>query len=165
MKKMNSTAVSQLEARGHLPEGAETRLRRSVDEERAATPPTRAQARLRFKRQRALAHALLGLLFGYLVLHPIAMAVFAWFEPGHGAGSLDFVFGRIVHSFSFGMLPMALVFALFSSVIGAVDGYYRSLLQFQRNDLAAQLEINLLSSALRADQSILTYNLHWRRSR
>jgi len=70
------------------------------------------------------------------------MAVFAWFEPGHGAGSLDFVFGRIVHSFSFGMLPMALVFALFSSVIGAVDGYYRSLLQFQRNDLAAQLEIN-----------------------
>jgi signal transduction histidine kinase len=139
---MNFTAVSQLETRGHLAENAEAQRRRALDAEGAATSPTGAQARRRFKRLRALAHALLGFLFGYLALHPIAMAVFAWLEPGHGAGSLDFVLGRIVQSFSVGMLPMALVFALFSSVIGAVDGYYRSLLRFQRNDLAAQLAIN-----------------------
>lgn len=139
---MNTTAVSQLDVRGHLAENAEAQRKRPVGAEGATGSPARAQARRRFKRQRAIAHALLGLVFGYLVLHPIAMAVFAWLEPGHGAGSLEFVLGRIVQSFSVGMLPMALVFALFSSVIGVLDGYYRSLLRFQRNDLAAQLAIN-----------------------
>jgi signal transduction histidine kinase len=89
-----------------------------------------------------MVHGLVGSIFGYFVLHPIAMAVFAYFEPGRGSGELEFVLGRAMQSFSFGMLPMALVFATFSMVIGAMDGYYRSLLRFQRDDLASQLVVN-----------------------
>lgn len=139
---MDSATISQHREYGHLPESAEAKRLRTVNLQAAASPPPGTRARRRFKRQRALSHALVGLLFGYLVLHPVTMAVFAWFEPGHAPGSLELVLGRVVQSFSVGMLQMAMVFAVLCSVIGAMDGYYRSLITFQRDDLADQLTVN-----------------------
>jgi signal transduction histidine kinase len=40
------------------------------------------------------------------------------------------------------MMPMGLAFGALSMLIGGVDGFYRSLLQFQRDDLAVQLDLN-----------------------
>jgi len=82
--------------------------------------------------------------FGYLVLHPITMAVFAWFDSGRGTDDLAVISGRIFESFSPAMFPMAFVFVVFSTVIGAMDGYYRSLIRFQRDDLARELTVNEL---------------------
>ena len=144
---MNPAAVSQIEAQELLEESLETSRTWAVGAQTTPVSSAKERARRRFRRRRALVHSLLGLLFGYVVLHPLTMAVFAWFETGHGIDPLEFVLDRIVQSFSFDMLPMALVFAAFSAVIGAMDGYYRSLVRYQRDDLARELAVNELYQA------------------
>lgn len=105
---------------------------------------TSREARREFRIKRAIFHGLAGSIFGYVILHPTTMAVFAWFESGRGAGDLPTILDRMIESFSPGMLPMAVVFVVFSAVIGAMDGYYRSLIHFQRDDLARELATNEL---------------------
>ena len=95
-----------------------------------------------FRRRATAIHAMWGLAFGYVVLHPVAMATFRWFELRGTAVGLGAVVEGAVESFSPAMLPMGVVFAVFSLVIGTMDGFYRSVVRFQRDDLARQLEIN-----------------------
>ena len=104
-------------------------------------PEMEEEMRRRFRSRATAVHAIWGLIFGYVVLHPVAMAAFRWFEVRGQSGGWQPVFERAVESFSPDMLPMGLVFAVFSLVIGAMDGYYRSVVHFQRDDLARQLQI------------------------
>lgn len=101
----------------------------------------RPAAQRRFRFRRAALHGAVGFVLGYVVLHPVAMVVFGWFEGERGD-----VGGLIVHhladSFTAGMLPMGLVFGVFSLLVGAVDGFYRSVVRYQRDGLARQLEVN-----------------------
>ena len=115
------------------------------------------EMRRRFRRRAAAVHALWGLAFGYVVLHPMAMAAFRWFELRGSSAGWRPVVDRIGESFSLDMLPMGFVFALFSLVIGSMDGYYRSVVRFQRDDLAAELEIN---EAYRQELEIQNAALH-----
>ena len=105
------------------------------------SPGMAEKMRRRFRSRATGIHAFWGLVFGYVVLHPVAMATFRWFEVRGKAGGWQPVLERAVESFSLEMLPMGLVFAAFSLVIGAMDGYYRTVVHFQRDDLARQLDI------------------------
>jgi signal transduction histidine kinase len=98
--------------------------------------------RRRYRSRVTAVHATWALVFGYVVLHPVAMAAFAWFELRGGPGGWQPVIARALESFSPAMLPMGLVFAVFSLVIGAMNGYYGAVVRFQRDDLARQLEVN-----------------------
>jgi signal transduction histidine kinase len=88
----------------------------------------------------------IGLIVGYVALHPISMLIFAFFDPRlrhAGGGDHGFAAWRAVsHSFSPDMLPMGAVFAVFSAAIAAVDGYYRRALADERDQLALQLAAN-----------------------
>jgi signal transduction histidine kinase len=86
-----------------------------------------------------------GLLFGYVVLHPVSMVVFQWLDPrlaaglphGEGGGLWD----PIVHSFHLGMLPMGLVFGVIGALITTFYGFHRLTLTAQRDRLAEQAEM------------------------
>lgn len=85
-----------------------------------------------------------GLLFGLIVLHPIAMVIFRWFDPGttpdiHGPEAAS-ALAPILRSFSPNMMPMGLVFGLFSAAIAILDGHYRGRVAAQRDQLALQAE-------------------------
>ena len=97
-------------------------------------------------------HGLTGFLFGYVVLHPVAMVIFQWLDPrmtaamphhhamsDHAAGG---VLGPIVHSFQLDMLPMALVFGLMGALIATFYGHHRLAICFQRDRLAEELGRN-----------------------
>jgi len=91
---------------------------------------------------RALWHGATGFLFGFVVLHPIAMVIFRWFDPrlapgmdGQGPASL---MSPILHAFRPEMTSMGLVFGLFSAAIALVEGHYRGRLALQRDQLARQ---------------------------
>lgn len=73
----------------------------------------------------------------------MAMVVFAWFEHRDGPGGPAPILDRLAESMSADMLPMGVVFAVFSLAIGAIDGFYRSLVRFQRDDLGRQLDVNV----------------------
>lgn len=89
--------------------------------------------------------AMVGFLFGYVVLHPVSMVVFqrldprlaAGLPPGPGAG----LWRPIAHSFHLGMLPMGLVFGLIGAVISTCYACYRLTLTAQRDRLAEQAEM------------------------
>jgi len=91
---------------------------------------------------RALWHGAAGFLFGFVMLHPIAMIIFRWFDPrlaptmdDHGPGSL---LSPILHAFRPEMTAMGLVFGLFSAAIALIEGHYRRHLALQRDQLAQQ---------------------------
>ncbi len=105
--------------------------------------PSRSEDSLRrFQVRKTLLHATVGLGFGLLVLHPVSMAVFGWLGVHPGGGSVSLGISLLWRSFTIDMFPMGVVFGLFGMVIGAMDGYHRSVLQFQRNRLARQLALN-----------------------
>jgi len=97
-------------------------------------------------------HGVAGLVFGFVVLHPVAMIIFRWFDPRlapameePGAQSL---LDPILHSFRPQMVPMGLVFGFFVAALAMVDGYYRNRLGLQlevseayRRKLARQTEL------------------------
>jgi signal transduction histidine kinase len=112
--------------------GAEISDRRQRDRDRA---------RRSFRLRQTVSYGLGGLVFGYAVLHPVTMAVFAWFELHDASRGSWFVVQRMVDSFAPTMLPMAIVFGIFGLLLGALEGYYRSLVGFQRNDLARELRL------------------------
>jgi len=131
-----------------VPRGSDVIVPSSVDGLRHVSPPgepppgSTEDERRRYRSRATAVHAIWALVFGYVVLHPVAMAAFTWFELRGGPGGWQPVFARAIESFSPTMLPMGLVFAVFSLVIGAMNGYYGSVVRFQRDDLARQLEIN-----------------------
>ena len=91
---------------------------------------------------RTLWHGAAGFLFGFVVLHPIAMVIFRWFDPrlaptmgDHGPDSL---LSPILHAFRPEMTAMGLVFGLFSAAIAVIEGHYRGRLALQRDRLARQ---------------------------
>ncbi len=92
-------------------------------------------------------HGIAGFLFGLVILHPIAMIIFRWFDPRlargtvHVHGEPGTLTGTIVHSFRLDMAPMGLVFAVFSSAIALINGHYRTRLAVQRDQLARQAEL------------------------
>ncbi len=88
-------------------------------------------------------HALLGGVFGYLVLHPVSMVVFQFLDPmrdSDPSGGSSFL-RPILHSFQLEMLPMAAVFTLFSALIASINGRYRAVLSEQRNELRRRGEL------------------------
>jgi len=86
---------------------------------------------------RAARHAAAGALFGYLVLHPVAMGIFRVLDGPSVPGSPGETFLRALgEAFHPHMLPMGLLFALFCSAIGAADGWLRGLVLEQRAQLA-----------------------------
>jgi signal transduction histidine kinase len=82
-----------------------------------------------------------GLLFGYVVLHPVSMVVFQWLDPRIAAAAADeagHLLGPITHSFHVGMLPMGLVFGVIGALIAVFYGRHRLMLTAQRDRLAEQ---------------------------
>jgi signal transduction histidine kinase len=94
-------------------------------------------------------HGLFGLLFGYLVLHPLSMVIFQWLDPRmtaampHNAMShrtTDGVFAPISLSFTPAHLPMALAFGMIAGLIATGYAYHRSTVSLQRDRLAEQAD-------------------------
>ncbi|MBI4860530.1 MAG: hybrid sensor histidine kinase/response regulator [Candidatus Riflebacteria bacterium] len=87
--------------------------------------------------------ALVGFLNGYVVLHPVAMVVFALLHeaPGHcvGGGLSSTVSAQIIESFGLKMLPMAFAFGMLGSLVGLVYGLQALTIQSQRDDLRREL--------------------------
>ncbi len=84
-----------------------------------------------------------GFLFGYIVLHPVAMVVFQWLDPRCAAvphGEAGALLGPIAHSFHLGMLPMGLVFGVMGTLIATFYACYRLTLTAQRDQLAQHAE-------------------------
>jgi|GEM_PF-3213009 len=89
--------------------------------------------------------AVVGFLFGYLVLHPASMVVFHWLDPRIAAAGHDGMghgwWSPIAHSFCLDMLAMGLVFGVIGASITSFYGYYRLKLAAQRDRLAEQAEM------------------------
>jgi len=93
-------------------------------------------------RRTIFGQATLGFLLGYLLLHPVSMVIFRLLDPSYGQNMGGMIgnpiLGPLFHSFTIGMLPMGLAFAVVSAIAGGVNGYYRSTILLQRDDLAQQ---------------------------
>lgn len=92
-------------------------------------------------------HGVGGLIFGFVLLHPIAMVIFRWLDPrlAHGIVHVHAEPGSfaapLLHAFQPEMVAMGLVFAVFSAAIASVDGHYRARVAVQRNELRGQSEL------------------------
>lgn len=88
--------------------------------------------------------AFLGFAFGYLLLHPISMVIFQWLDPrfAHAipGDSGNPVLGAVLHSFQPSMFAMGLAYALLAGLVAAVNGYYRQIIENQRDALRIQNE-------------------------
>ena len=93
--------------------------------------------------------AVVGFLFGYLVLHPVSMVIFQWLDP-RLAATMPYAmasavsggwFAPIAHSFHLSMLSMGLVFGMIGALISTSYAYHRSLVAAQRDRLAEQAEV------------------------
>lgn len=90
--------------------------------------------------------AVLGFLFGYVILHPASMVIFQCLDPRMADAMPDEMaggfFAPIAQSFTLAHLPMALVFSIMAAVIAALYGYHRLAISFQRDRLAEELAHN-----------------------
>lgn len=102
----------------------------------------RERARRRFRFRRTVIHGLIGFGSGYLLLHPITMFVFDWMGVYPKGDPFLLCLDWLSRSFAIDMMPMGLVFGALAMLIGSVHGFYRSLVQFQRDELAHQLDLN-----------------------
>jgi hypothetical protein len=104
--------------------------------------------------KQVMLHGMWGLIAGYAVLHPASMLIFHWLDPRlsmseHSMHSITFS-SPLVHSFSFQMAPMAIVFALIGAAVAAVDSYRRGVISRQRDNLQSQnLQLTQLELANR----------------
>jgi signal transduction histidine kinase len=89
----------------------------------------------------------LGFLLGCLVLHPVSMVIFQWFDPRMTAATpdkamshrtTDGVFTPIGLSFTPAHLPMALAFGMIAGLIATGYAYHRLTVSLQRDRLAKQ---------------------------
>jgi signal transduction histidine kinase len=70
------------------------------------------------------------------------MFAFDWMGMYPQGEPLRLCLDWLSRSFTLEMLPMGLVFGFLGMSIGAIDGFYRSLVHIQRNDLVRQLDMN-----------------------
>lgn len=87
-------------------------------------------------------HAIGGFVFGWAILHPLAMVICAWFDLCGQSSVVANTLMNPIGLYDPDVRAGAWVFAIFSAVIGAVGGYFRVLVRSQRDDLARQLEAN-----------------------
>ncbi len=91
-----------------------------------------------------VAQGILGFLVGYFLLHPVSMFIFRWLDPrlAPTAHSMQMNAAKspLVHSFTFQMIPMGLVFGLVGATVSAIDGYRRGIIARQRDSLKQQNE-------------------------
>ncbi|MEW6237997.1 MAG: HAMP domain-containing sensor histidine kinase [Candidatus Omnitrophota bacterium] len=87
-----------------------------------------------------------GFLLGYFFLHPISMVIFHFLDPVYAhtpyAHSLPHIWSPLLHSFQPEMIPMGLLFALVGSSIMMTTGYFRNIIENQRDDLTIELDKN-----------------------
>ncbi len=90
--------------------------------------------------------AVLGLLFGYVVLHPVSMLIVRSLSPGASAmpdmAVSEGFLAPIAHSFTLAHLAMGLVFGILSAIIATLYGYHRLTISVQRDRLAEELARN-----------------------
>jgi len=79
----------------------------------------------------------LGLIVGYFLLHPLSMLIFHWLDPRLAMADHSMP-APLIHSFTFEMAPMAVVFGLIGAAVSATDGYRRGIISRQRDDLQRQ---------------------------
>lgn len=119
--------------------GADVHLR----EEAAGGESTNAvRSGIRLRLQYTALHTVVGFVFGWAVLHPLAMVICYWFNL---CGQSKLVEGAIINPLGLydpEVVAGAWVFAIFSAGIGAVGGYLRAVVRMHRDDLAVQLEVN-----------------------
>ena len=108
--------------------------------------------RRRFRLRRTVLHAVIGFAFGVLVLHPFTMFVFDWIGAYPTGEPFLLCLDWLPRSFTLEMMPMGLVFGVLTMLIFGVDGFYRSLVRFQRDELALQLDLNERQRAELEDQ-------------
>ena len=84
-----------------------------------------------FRNQEVLIHSIVGLLFGFVVLHPISMMIYSFDVSGTEYNIVNFgnIFSEsISHAFSLHMAGMAVAFSILGMLIGLGSGlYYRSI--------------------------------------
>jgi hypothetical protein len=66
--------------------------------------------------KQVVVHGIWGFIVGYVVLHPISMLIFHWLDPrlstsDHSMHGITFP-SPLIHSFTFQIVPMAIVFGL-----------------------------------------------------
>lgn len=103
--------------------------------------------------------AFLGLVFGFVFLHPASMVIFRWLDP-HFAGSMggmhrQDIWGPVLDSFLPGMFPMGLVYGLLCGALAVVGGYQHFTIMRQRDVLARELQQNVLYQAELRKQATL----------
>ena len=94
---------------------------------------------------RTVLYGAVGFAFGLAVLHPISMMIFHWLDPrlaGSMAAHAEPIWAPLLRAFRPDMVPMGLVFGLFSAAMAVIDGTYRVRLARERDRLAAQLVVN-----------------------
>ena len=96
---------------------------------------------MRYARTILVQHTAIGMLAGWLVLHPVTMAIY-WFEfNGHTGFSTHIlleILERVFLSFSPLMLSMAGLFVLFGGAMGLASGWYYRALRRKDQQLAVQ---------------------------
>jgi signal transduction histidine kinase len=111
---------------------------------------------------------LFGFLFGYFILHPVAMVVFRWLDPRFAmlpSHADEHLLHPVAHSFQPEMAPMGIVFGLFVALIAAIDGYQRATIARQRDELAQQAALLLehnerLVKLERTNRRTMQYMVH-----
>ncbi len=94
---------------------------------------------------RTVLYGALGFAFGLAILHPVSMMIFHWLDPRLAASMTAHakpIWAPLLRAFRPDMVPMGLVFGLFSAAIAVIDGTYRVRLARERDRLAAQLVVN-----------------------
>ena len=120
------------------------RLRRVRRRVGGTHPRDEVTRKLTARAARMLGHAVGGLGFGYLILHPVSMVIFRLLAPDlpHWAAGDDHpIIGPVLLAFRPEMLPMGGVFALFSAAIAAGNGYLRGTLAMQESELRRRSEL------------------------
>jgi signal transduction histidine kinase len=89
-------------------------------------------------------HMAAGFLFGFIILHPVAIATFNLFDPRRGLGWAALEPGLllcpILSSFVPSLVPCrdGMVFGFFCAAMALINGYFRTRLARQRDQLARQ---------------------------
>lgn len=89
-------------------------------------------------------HAIIGLLIGYFILHPISMMIHS-FELNESVFSLrsliDLSSESFKHSFSLHMMPMSVAFAILGLIGGIISGLYYKSIKDKQNKLQVKRQL------------------------
>ncbi|HYQ58976.1 MAG TPA: ATP-binding protein [Draconibacterium sp.] len=93
------------------------------------------------RNQEILLLAIIGLLFGYFILHPISMVIY-WYEMTSSVFNFS-SFGEVLsesfsHSFSLHMMPMSVAYSILGVLVGVTFGLYYKTHKNNENILRAK---------------------------